>query len=153
MKKINFPLLALSLFFVLACKNGGKKPVKDNEAKSGVDSLIKIIDQGHHAGMGKIGRLHKARNAAQLALDSLNSLPAAAQQAARGYMDQLNVAIRDINAADSLMNKWMFEYKEDSAIDKPDQRMIYLEGERQKVDALLAAINNGIQKADSLLKK
>lgn len=153
MKRIRIPFLLLLFCLNIACKSGEKKPKKnDGDPKSTVDSLLKVIEKGHIDGMGKIGRLHNSRKAVQAALDSMGKLPAAAQQAAKGYVDELNVAIKDIDYADMAMDKWMTEYKEDSAIENKEQRIRYLESEKQKVESMAAAIRNSISKADSLLK-
>lgn len=153
MKKIIFPFLSLLVCSIMACKSGDKKPKDDkNQPKSAVDSLLAVIDKGHMDGMGKIGRLHNTRKAVQATLDSMAKLPPAAQQAAKVFTDQLNAVIKDINDADAAMEKWMGEYKEDSAIDNTEARIIYLKGETQKVEMMTAAIHNSIQKADSLLK-
>lgn len=149
MKKIVFPFLAILVCFAMACNSGGKKPKEDKDKpRSAVDSLLSIIDKGHMDGMGKIGRLHNTRKAVQAALDSLGKQVPAPKE----YMDQLNAVIKDIDYADFAMDKWMTEYQEDSAINNEAARVLYLQGETQKVESMSAAIRNSIQKADSLLK-
>jgi transcriptional regulator NrdR family protein len=51
------------------------------------------------------------------------------------------------------MNKWMDEFKFDSAVNDVKERINYLGEEKLKVTKVKEAILNGLQKADSVLKE
>ena len=150
MKKIF--IAALSITLVIAC-NSDKKPKSDTtKPLTQVDSLLNYIEEGHMEGMGKIGRLHNTRKAVQAIIDSISHLPGKLQSAAAAYTDQLKSTIKDLDYADTAMDKWMMEYQEDSASSKETERIKYLSGEKDKIEAIKKAIRNSLQKADSLLK-
>lgn len=151
MKKILLPFIILTTIS-FACTNTDKKSGEEGMPANATDSLIKVIDDGHHEGMGKIGRLHNTRNAVQRVIDSIGKLPTSAQQAAASFVDQLKSAVRDINEADGLMESWMTEYDQDSARDDEAKRIEYLKGEKSKIERMKDAIRNSLAKADSLLK-
>ena len=143
-------LITINIFAV-ACNNSGKKPENETKPMTTVDSLIKDIDKGHMDGMGKIGRLHNTRKKVQALLDSLVKLPSRSD-ATTQFIENLRTNIKDLDYADMAMDKWMNEYDEDSAIDNVDQRILYLGGEKIKVDNLSSAIRTSLYTADSLLK-
>ena len=151
MKKIILPFIII-VTISYACTNTDKKPGKEDGPANMADSLIKVIDDGHHEGMGKIGRLHNTRNAVQHVIDSIGKLPAKAQEAAASFIEQLKSAVKDLNDANGLMESWMTEYDQDSARDDEAKRIEYLEGEKSKIERMKEAIRNSLAKADSLLK-
>lgn len=155
-KKILLPLLAAAL--ITACNNESKESdhsqhgSEKKEALTPVDSLEMDVNNAHDEVMPKMGRVRGAGQRAQAALDSLAKLPAKAQAAAAGYKKSLEQLISDLNTADYDMNKWMMEYKLDSAMDNAELRMQYLLSEKIKVGKVRDAILNGLARADSLLK-
>lgn len=153
MKKFIFPILALLV--LAACNSGDKKDGHNhsaNEPKTLADSLMKDIDDGHIAGMSKIGKLHNTQKEVQRIIDSIAKLPAKAQETVASYVEQLKANIKELEYADFAMEKWMTEFEMDSAIDNMEQRIKYLTDEKMKVGKMKEAILTSMQKADSLLK-
>ena len=56
----------------------------------------------------------------------------------------------DLNQADYSMNRWMEEFKLDSAENNEPVRIAYLESERDKVNKIRDRILKSIKRADSL---
>ncbi|MDZ4793605.1 MAG: viral A-type inclusion protein [Bacteroidota bacterium] len=157
MKRIILPFAIL--FMMGACNNTDKKQDKNsghtnsgNEPATLADSLMKEIDDGHIAGMSKIGKLHNTKKQVQAVIDSIGKLPAKAQQSAAPYIAKLQALVKDLEYADFGMDKWMTEFEMDSAINNMEQRIKYLADEKMKVGKMKEAILNGLQKADSLLR-
>ena len=151
--KSAFIIFVFISLLLISCTGKGKKPAADNTKKSTpVDSLLNYIDEGHMEGMGKIGRLHNTRKAVQAAIDSIGKLSANVKQSVADYVDNLTATIREIDYADMAMDKWMMEYRDDSAIDNEAARIKYLSGEKDKIEMVKNAIRSSLQKADSLLK-
>jgi hypothetical protein len=149
MKKTSF-LLPVILIIAVACNNSGKTATNDLEKQA--DSLYKDVMHGHDMGMAKGPAVEKATEWAQKAIDSISKLPAAAQQAAAGYKQQLDSLLKDLNYADFSMNKWMEEMKWDPSKIELNERIKYYTEEKMKVEKVKDAIFNSLAKADSLLK-
>ena len=146
MKKI-FLLVSVVSILCSGCNN----EVKDNSAENlekVADSLFKKVMVGHDVGMAKDYALEKAIGRTQAAIDSINLLPLKTRNEAAGYKQQLDSLMKDLSYADFAMDKWMTEYAEDSSIDNEQARLVYLNGEKIKVDNVAAAIRNSLQKAD-----
>lgn len=159
MKKNFLSLLLLLGIGLIACKNGDKKSGDHSGHGHSVDapvtltdSLLKTIDEGHIAGMSRIGKLHNTQKEVQRVIDSINQLPPAARQKAEAWLTGLTAVSKDLQYADFAMDKWMMEYDEDSAKDDADRRLEYLKSEKEKVEKMKSAILGSMQKADSLLK-
>ncbi len=153
MRKIILPVIAI--LTMTACTNTDKKhdhSKTSDEPQTLTDSLEKDIDEGHIVGMSRIGKLHNTQKEVQRIIDSIGKLPAKAKEAAAGYLEQLNTAIKDLSYADFAMDKWMTEYDMDSAKANLEQRIKYLTEEKLKVDKMKEAILTSMQKADSLIK-
>jgi len=127
-------------------KNGYTTTLKTKE-----DSLYHDVEEGHNAGMAKVGKLRKNMDEVQHQLDSINKLPAKKVNAA--YKQSLTDLQKDLNDANNEMNTWMDGFKPDSATGKPDQRIQYLQSEKEKITAVKEHMTSSLQKADSLLKK
>lgn len=156
-KKIIFPLLAISLF--TACNNAGKEDhsqhMTDAEKaapKTRVDSLFDEVMAGHDEVMPKMGKVRGAQAQAKAMLDSIAKLPAKAQDAAVDLKKKLETLINDLNYADFSMDKWMTEFNMDSAVNNMQERIKYLEGEKGKVTKVKEAVLGGLARADSLFK-
>lgn len=140
----------------LSCNNNKSHDNHDKagkQPKTTEDSLLKDIDDGHIVGMSKMSKLHRTQQAVRRAIDSIAALPSKAQEAAADYFSQLNELIKELDYADFAMEKWMTEYYQDSLIDNKEQRILYLQDEKMKVDKMKNAILDGLQKADSVLKR
>lgn len=139
-KKTIFLLLA-GLILLAACKNPDE------------DTLLNEVNDGHNAGMARMGRLTRAQQEATRLLDSLNKLPAKARQAAGPYKTKLESLLRDLDYADFSMNKWMSEFNWDSSFANARGKISYLQTEKEKVTKVKEAIISSLQKADSLLDR
>ncbi|MBI5370754.1 MAG: viral A-type inclusion protein [Sphingobacteriales bacterium] len=154
-KKILLPLLAVSL--VMACNNEGKEKhdehgSKNETAKTPADSLYEEVMSGHDEVMPKMGKVRGAQARAKALLDSIARLPVKAQDAAAGLKKDLESLVSELNNADFSMDKWMTEFKMDSAENDPGLRLKYLAGEKEKVMKVKEAVLSGLARADSLLK-
>jgi len=127
-------------------KNGYTPTLKTKE-----DSLYHDVEEGHNAGMAKVGKLRKNMDEVQHQLDSINKLPVKKVNAA--YKQSLTDLQKDLNDANNEMNTWMDGFKPDSATGKPDQRIQYLQSEKEKITAVKEHMTSSLQKADSLFKK
>lgn len=148
MKKLLLP--AITLLILFSCNNDKKESAV--REKTLVDSLQNDVDDGHLAGMAKMGKLTRLQQKTAHLLDSINKLPAKAQTAATVYKAKLEDLLKDLNYADFAMNKWMEEfYSKDSSIKIPDERVKFLQNEKDKVAKVKEAILGSLQKADSVL--
>lgn len=109
------------------------------------------VNKGHNLGMAKMGQLTRYQQYTQRLRDSINALPAAARVQLDARLKQLDTLQRQIDSADTEMNKWMEGYQYDSLKDNPELRASYLSGEKIKVEAMVGLILSAIHKADSLL--
>lgn len=154
MKSMILLLYVLGVVGILACNNAGNNnSPKNNEVKTLADSLKEGVDDDHNAGMAKMGKLTRAEQITQRLLDSISKLPGKARQAAEPLKAQLDSLQKDLQYAEFAMNKWMNEYKWDSAFSSVQEKIDYLTKEKLKVSKVKESILDGIQKADSLLKE
>jgi hypothetical protein len=147
--KIIFILIA-SLAF--ACKDAENHNAREAAAaapKTPGDSLYAIVDKAHIDGMKRIAKLKRALGQVQHALDSMVKLPA--KKIDEQYQQSLVDLQEDLNYADYAMTTWMVEFKD--TLKDADQRVKYLKAEEEKVTKVRDNIINGLQRADSLLKK
>jgi hypothetical protein len=152
MKRICFFILAGTLLSIAACNNAGKES-SPAVVRTLADTLENEVNEGHNTGMLKMAPLTRAQQEATRLLDSIGKLPARAQQAAAPYKARLENLLRDLNYADVSMNKWMSEYKWDSAFTGPKEKISYLQSEKEKVSKVKEAILGSLQKADSVLRR
>lgn len=129
-----------------AGNDGAKAP------KTGADTLYDAVMDGHNEGMGKMGRLTRAEQTTRRLIDSIAKLPQKAQQAAAPLRVKLDSLQKELSYAEFAMNKWMDEINFDSAKTDLKKRIEYLESEKLKVNKVKDAINNSLQKADSLIR-
>ena len=137
---------------IVGCNDAENGHGKDNGPKTQVDSLKESVDEDHIIGMSKMGRLTRAEQTTRRLLDSIAKLPAKARQAAEPFNMELESLQKELSDAESAMDKWMVEYKEDSMLTNVDERVKYLSSEKLKVTKVKEAILSGLQKADSLIK-
>lgn len=153
MKKLFISTISILLFFLIACNNSGNSSdSKEKKPLSVTDSLMNLVMEGHDAVMPKMGKVRGAQKKAKQMLDSLSNLPAKTQQAVSGLKGKLESLINDLSNADYSMDRWMSEFKMDSAKENIDERIKYLTEEKLKVDKVKEAILNGLARADSLLR-
>src|SRR5215471_7292702 len=109
MKKIVF-ILPVILFF--ACNNSDQPKTEDQKK---ADSLYREVDDLHGSAMAKSFKMEEAQKKLQAAIDSISKLPANLKTAAAPYKLKLDSLLDRIKYAGFAMEKWMSDYKWDSA--------------------------------------
>lgn len=148
MKITVFPVIAFALFLLSCGNQEGTRP----QAKTLSDSLLQDVLHGHDIGMAKMRKLTQLEQQTQRLVDSIGKLPVKARQASAPYLQKLDSLSKELQYAEFAMNKWMEEFKVDSANDDTEKRVKYLGEEKEKVTKVKDAILSVLQKADSLLK-
>lgn len=146
--------VAVACILTTACKDNQTDARKDgfsDKALTKEDSLYKEVMEGHDEGMAKIGRVRKYLQQTQLALDSMNGIPAEKQD--RLYYQSLVDVQSALNYADHGMDTWMTAFNIDSAKENEALRIQYLQSELEKVNIVRKQIVDGLQQADSLFQK
>lgn len=115
------------------------------------DSLYHEVMEGHDIGMAKIGQVKKYLNQVKHLRDSVGKLPAS--KVDETYQQNLMDMEEDLNYADYSMFTWMEEFKADTLKDNKEQRIKYLEAEKEKVMKVKESILGSIHRADSILNK
>lgn len=151
MKKKIISVLACLLMILAACNNTAE--TEDKTVRTKADSLADEVDDDHIDGMAKMASLTKAQQEVKRLLDSVGKLPSKAQKAALPYKEKLAGLLQDLDEADSSMQKWMREYKWNTVFSSVEEKIKYLEPEKEKVTKVKQAILGSIAKADSLLRK
>lgn len=150
-------IAAMALAVLAACNNQKEQEGHGGHGKHAPqtreDSLMAEVMDGHDAGMAKYGKLQAMEKKARAAIDSIGRLPLKVQQELTPYKVQLDSLAADLSYAIFAMDKWMEEFRMDSAKDNLDARIQYLLDEKMKVGKVKEAILNSLGKADSLLKK
>jgi uncharacterized lipoprotein NlpE involved in copper resistance len=157
MKKVIFIIPALFVVLV-ACNNSENKTAETPGTKTvqadslRADSLEKEVMDGHNVGMARMSKMSKLQQEARRLIDSLDKLPAKAKEAARPYRGKLESLVNNLEDAKSSMNKWMEDFRYDSARDDLEKRIKYLGEEKIKVSKVKEAILGSLQEADSLIR-
>jgi hypothetical protein len=146
-------LIALFCTAIITGCNNNSEPAAPDNLKANADSLYDEVMDGHNVGMAKMPTLSEMQEQAKKVLDSIGKLPAKAKEAAAPYRAKLDSLIKDLSYAEFAMDKWMTDFKYDSAKNNLEQRIRYLTDENSKVGKVKQAILGSLQKADSLLKK
>lgn len=157
MRKLYLLLVASTLVAATACNNEKKHEEhtghKKEAPKNQEDSLMADVMDGHDVGMAKYGKLQAMEKKVRATLDSIGKLPLKAQQGLAPLKAKLDSAASDLSYAIFAMDKWMEEFKMDSAKEDIKARIQYLLDEKMKVGKVKEAILNSLGKADSLLKQ
>lgn len=151
MKKTSYLFCLLIVF--AACTdeptNAGDTSRKDGytqDLKTRGDSLYHEVMEGHDVGMSKMGQLSRNIKQVKASIDSLSKLKSPDQQ----KLVVLRSIAADLNQAEYSMNRWMEEFKIDSAKNNETVRLTYLESERDKVARVKERILGSLKRADSL---
>ncbi|WP_447641911.1 MULTISPECIES: lipoprotein [Chitinophagaceae] len=145
MKKIIVGLS--SLFFLAACNNN--QPVDEKPSKTPIDSLMDLVMHGHDEGMGRVGRVEKAAQELSHKIDSIKQAKKIDQQLLASWQN----AKRDLDAADSSMNKWMNTFDMDMEGMDSIAKIKYLQLNEKWVSGVADSLKTALNTADSLLKK
>jgi hypothetical protein len=146
--------LVVGLFFV-ACNNEPKSEAGERKngytkvLKSEKDSLFQDVMDGHDVGMAKMGKINGYLKAVNTSLDSTRKTKNGNTQ----HILLLESVKADLNQAEYSMNRWMEEFKLDSAENNEPVRIAYLKSEKEKVGKIKERILNSVQRADSLYGK
>ena len=124
-------------------KNAYTPVLKDRE-----DSLYHDVMKGHDTAMAKMGKLSGYIKQVDKAIDSLRS----AKKKDTEYLHRLVILKQDLTQADYNMNRWMEEFKADSAQNDKEKRVAYLEKEKDKVNRMKERVLSSILSADSIFK-
>jgi hypothetical protein len=158
MKKVIFiiPSFVVVLF---ACNNSDNKTAEIPDTKTRqadsvkqADSLEKEVMDGHNAGMARMSKMSKLQQEARRLIDSINKLPGKAKEEARPYRGKLESLVNTLENAKASMNKWMEDFRYDSARNDLGKRIKYLGEETIKVDKVKETILGSLQEADSVMK-
>lgn len=155
--KYPITLLLFSWIFLNACNNSSSdKPDRQDgystAPKTKVDSLFADIDSAHEFGMSKTRQLKGLQASCSHFLDSMNSLTAPLSEKSKAFVQSMIAAREELNRADSAMNEWMDKFTPDSLENNADQRIKYLESEKEKVVKVKELLSSSINRADSLVK-
>lgn len=147
-------MMPVVLLVVVIAGTSCSNSAKNNGLQKQADSLFDVVMKGHDVGMPKMMRVEKMQLKATKTIDSIGKLPAAQQEALKGYVLQLDTLLLDLSYATTAMDKWMAEMNfTDTLNDNLPERIKYLGTEEVKVKKMNEAITNSLAKADSLLKK
>lgn len=137
--------------FSIACNNSSTdKAAEDTAFTAKEDSLFSAVQEGHDVGMAKYGKLKRSISEVEKRLDSLSKLPEEKVDALN-RKDLMDLQ-QDLTHALKGMDDWMTNFVMDSAKSNHEQRLKYLESEKEKVTKVREDILNSLQRADSLLK-
>ena len=114
--------------------------------KSRPDSLFQEVMDGHDVGMAKMGQISGYLKTLKVSLDSARKQ----KPPNKNLIVVMESISTDLNQADYSMNRWMEEFKLDSAENNEPVRVAYLESERDKVNKIRDRILNSLKRADSL---
>ncbi|RYG30144.1 MAG: hypothetical protein EOO01_37175 [Chitinophagaceae bacterium] len=112
------------------------------------DTLYHEVMEGHDVGMAKMGQISGYIKKVKASIDSLEKQKSPDQK----KLEVLKSVAADLNQADYSMNRWMEEFKIDSAKNNETVRLTYLEAERDKIARVKERILGSLQRADSLFQ-
>ncbi|RYY21319.1 MAG: viral A-type inclusion protein [Chitinophagaceae bacterium] len=117
--------------------------------KSKQDSLFQEVMDGHDVGMAKMGQISGYLKTIKSSLDSTRKQ----KSVNKNTITVLESVSADLSQADYSMNRWMEEFKLDSAENNEPVRIAYLESEKDKINKIKERILNSLKRADSLYGK
>jgi len=135
---------------LFACNNSEHQKTT---AEKKADSLYRDVDELHGSAMAKSFQMEDAQKKLQAAIDSISKLSVNLKDAAAKYKFQLDSLLNRMKYAGFAMEKWMADYKWDSATNDMEKRVEYLASEKLKISKVKEIIMNNIHAADSLLGK
>lgn len=150
MMKLFFSLFLAAAVFI-SCNDESSNTTSSGD-KAEADTLYKEVMDGHNIGMAKMPRLEEAQAGVRRMLDSIGRLPEAARQASADLETRLNKLSGDIQQAQDGMNKWMEDFKYDSAKNDISRRIKYLSDEKVRVSKVKEDILRSLQQADSVVR-
>lgn len=142
-------LTAIAVLLNISCNNNSKSP--ETKSKSKVDSLMDDIMANHGTGMAKMNKISVVQGQMQHLLDSITGLHRGSNKENTVLKTDLDSLLAHLRSVESRMNQWMDEFNMDSLENKPEERIQYLESERQKTEMMKNDMISLLQKSDSLL--
>ncbi|MBS1919605.1 MAG: hypothetical protein JST17_05100 [Bacteroidetes bacterium] len=142
-------LTAIAVLLNISCNNNSKSP--ETKSKSKADSLMDDIMANHGTGMAKMNKISVVQGQMQHLLDSITGLHRGSNKENTVLKTDLDSLLAHLRSVESRMNQWMDEFNMDSLENKPEERIQYLESERQKTEMMKNDMISLLQKSDSLL--
>lgn len=143
-------IAAIVIVLIAACGSDSEDRTNgySDTPKTTEDSLFQQVMDGHDEAMAKMGKLRGYSKQVDQKIDSLGKLKGSAT---RGILDAYGTLKNELTTAEAGMNKWMEDFKIDSAQDDIPKRIEYLEDEKKKVEQVREQILSVLSKADTLL--
>ena len=147
------------LAVIISCTNSSKPKVEERTdgyttvLKTPEDSLMHEVMEAHDIGMAKMGKLRGYQKQLKKAIDSINRLPPPQKANATALQKSLKNLLKELQQAENAMNKWMEEFKMDSAKNDQAKRLTYLEAEKSKAQKMRDQILESIKKSDSIFSR
>jgi hypothetical protein len=146
-----FYIVCMLVVFI-ACGDSGEERTDgySNIATSPEDSLMEAVMEAHNVAMAKKGKVTGYLKTADQKIDSVSKIRS-------GDARQTEAAYRDVRSklkvAEDGMNKWMNEFRADSAQNETDVRISYLTEEKRKMEQIRDQTLEALKQADSVLGK
>lgn len=140
--------LACGLLLLTACGNNNN-PTTEKPAKTPIDSMMDLVMHGHDEGMGRVGRVEKAAQELSHKIDSLKQSKKVDQSLLTSWQE----AKKNLDLADSSMNKWMNTFDMDMEGMDSTAKIAYLQHHEKWVNGVADSLKTALNVADNLLKK
>lgn len=137
-----------TLTTLMACNNT-PKPTSEKKEKSTIDILMDSVMHGHDQGMGRIGRVEKAAQDLSHKIDSIKQ----AKNIDKNLLVSWQNAKKNLDVADSSMNKWMDSFDMDMQGMDSTAKIKYLQLNKKWVSGIADSLTSALNIADSILNK
>jgi hypothetical protein len=146
-----FYIVCMLVVFI-ACGDSSEERTDgySNVATSPEDSLMEAVMEAHNEAMPKKGKVTGYLKPADQKIDSVSKIRSSdARQTEAAYRDVRS----KLKVAEDGMNKWMNEFRADSAQNETDVRISYLTEEKRKMEQIRDQTLEALKQADSVLGK
>ncbi|PZP52116.1 MAG: hypothetical protein DI598_01495 [Pseudopedobacter saltans] len=138
-----------STLIIVASCNNTNKPSSEKTEPSPIEILMDSVMHGHDQGMGKIGRVEKAAQELSHKIDSIKQT----KNVNKPLLATWESAKKNLDLADSSMNKWMDSFDMDMDGMDSTTKIKYLQNNQKWVNGIADSLKIALNTADSLLKK
>jgi len=139
-------ILVCGLALLVACNNAPKPSAQTTE-KSPLETLMDSVMHGHDEGMGRIGRVEKASQELSHRIDSIKQ----SKKIDKALLSAWENAKKNLDVADSSMNKWMNSFDMDMEGMDSIAKVKYLQSNNLWVNGIADSLKAALSNADSLL--
>ncbi len=158
MKNTSFAFLIASSLLLSDCSEQKHNHEHEHGSESSgnvqVDSLKKNVMAVHDAVMPKMDAIMSLRMQTQQQLKQLDSLEKAnPKQANPPQRQELSTLLTELDAADEAMMQWMQQYDGQLKDKTDEQKIVYLQNEKVRIDSVQTLMLNSISKGEQLLQK